>query len=255
MFNTIKNWLQYKLHSFSQLNSVPQNNKALLNSPTNRDDQEQTKSKSFLRQAGFSMMELMIVLVIVGMFIGFGARKLVNRSSEMKASVRRFSTMVKKLRNRARLDNKTYRLVFDLPLEKDKQQSYWVESTSKPALLLNSEEREELIDDLEEEETQDGKKSLPDPQGFEVSTSVVRQAPATLPDSLYFQSIELDGDPIETITEGRVYIYFFPQGYVQGSAIHLTDRANLNWTLVIEGLTGRVQIFTEERDLETFKDR
>ena len=205
--------------------------------------------------AGFSMMELMIVLIIVGMFVTFGARKLVNRSSEMKASVRRFSTVIKKLRNRARLDNKTYRLVFDLPIDRKKQQSYWVESTDKPALLLSEDERDELSEDLKEETKKNGKKVLPDPQGFVADTKVLKNAPAYLPDLLFFDSIELDGDPIEKVSEGRVFIYFFPQGYVQGSAIHLTDRNNLNWTLAIQGLTGRVDIFTDDRELSEIKER
>lgn len=201
---------------------------------------------------GFSMMELMIVLIIVGMFVSFGARKLVNRGTEMKAQVRRFSAITKKLRNRARLDNKTYRLVFDLPADRDKQQSYWVEGTSKPALLLNEEQREELEDTIEEVQDKDGKKFRPDPQGFTTDTSVVKQAPAVLPDDLYFESIELATDPVEKISEGRVYIYFFPQGYVQGSAIHLTNRDSLNWTLVIQSLTGRINIYPKYRSLEDF---
>lgn len=200
-------------------------------------------------------MELMIVLIIVGMFITFGARKFVNRGTQMKAQVRRFSTMTKKLRNRARLDNQTYRLVFDLPIDRDKQQSYWVESTSKPALLLNDEQREELEDDIEEVETKDGKKVKPDPQGFVQDSSVVKDAPVVLPDGLFFESIEIGGDPIEKISEGRVYIYFFPQGYVQESAIHLSNRDSLNWTLVIQGLTGRVSIFDKYRSLEDFQDK
>ena len=212
-----------------------------------------TFRKSNKNEDGFSLMELMIVLIIVGMFITFSARKLVNRSTQMKAAVRDFSAITKKLRNRARLDNKTYRLVFDLPVDKSKAQSYWVESTSKPALLLSSEQREELEEDIETVEDEEGNEQKPDPQGFVTDNGVIKKAPATLPDGLFFQSIEIDGDPIEKVETGRVYIYFFPQGYVQKSAIHLTNRDTLNWTLVISGLTGRVDIFNKERELKEFK--
>lgn len=198
-------------------------------------------------------MELMIVLVIIGIAVTFGARKLVNKSSEMKSAVRRFSVMTRKLRNRARLDNKTYRLVFDLPIDKDKQQSYWVEGTGKQALLLSEDQKEELDETVEEQQDKEGNKFTPDPQGFTMDTSVVKKAPATLADGLFFESIELDGDPIEKVTEGRVFIYFFPQGYVQSSAIHLTDRNELNWTLVIQSLTGQVDIHPRNRSLEEFK--
>ena len=80
---------------------------------------------------GFSFVEMMVVLAIIGLFLTFSARKLVTPNTEMESAVRRFTATVKKLRNRARIENKTYRLVFDLPAEKEKEQSYWVESTNK----------------------------------------------------------------------------------------------------------------------------
>lgn len=198
----------------------------------------------------------MIVLIIAGLFITYGANKLVNKSSQIKASVRRFSTIAKKLRNRARVENKTYRLVFDLPVDRKKQQSYWIEGTDKNALLLNSEQREELEEAIEEnfEETEETKEK-PDPQGFVTDTRIIKNPPGTLPDGLFFESIEIDGDPVEKVREGRVYIYFFPQGYVQGSAIHITNRDTLNWTIAIQGITGRVDILPEFRSLEDIKDQ
>lgn len=202
-------------------------------------------------------MEMMIVMIIIGMFITFAARKFTNKDTEVKTTIRRFSVLAKKLRDRARIENKTYRMVFDLPEDKRKQQSYWIESTDKKALLLNSEEREELVEQLEADEEQgtDGDaKEKPDPQGFVVDNSIIRQAPADLPRSLFFDSIELDGDPVERVKFGRVYIYFFPQGFVQGSAIHLTNREKSNWTVAIQAVTGRVNIYYEDIGLQEIKE-
>jgi general secretion pathway protein H len=208
------------------------------------------------KQQGFSLMEMLVVLIIIGLFMTVGARKLVDSQSEMKSQVRRFSTMIKKLRNRARLDNKTYRLVFDLPIEKKKAQSYWVEGTEKQALLLSEEQRKDLTQAAEADQKRSDQKKgkeKPDPQGFSVDSSVVKKAPATLPNGLYFKAIEIDGEKIQEFTSGRVYIYFFPQGYVQSSAIHLTDRRKLNWSLIIEGVTGQVNIQTQYRSLKDVK--
>ena len=119
--------------------------------------------------------------------------------------------------------------------------------------MISDDINDKIEDDLEDVETQDGKKVKPDPQGFVTDSRVVKDPPALLPDGLYFESIEIGGDPIVKVSEGRVYIYFFPQGYVQESAIHLTNRDTLNWTLVIQGLTGRVNIFDKYRSLEDFK--
>lgn len=208
-------------------------------------------------QSGFSLIEVMIVLIIIGLFMTVGARKFVNRSTEMKSAVRKFSAVARKLRNKARINNRTYRLVFDLPQESNKQQSYWIEATDKTALLLNSEQREELSEALEQDSNskeRDENQPPPDPQGFAPDSEIIKQSPATLPDGLYFESVELDGDPVEKVDTGRVYIYFFPQGYVQASAIHLTNRDSLNWTLVIRGLTGQVDIYTRYRSLSDFKE-
>lgn len=221
----------------------------------------QTSYQQFLRQlksigqTGFSLVEMMIVMVIAGFFIAYGANKLGSRSSQVKSSVRQFYVIAKKLRNRARVDNKTYRLVFDLPLDKKKEQGYWVESTDKVALLLNEEQREEMLKDLEEQETKSGKKEKPDPQGFVTDSKVIKSPPATLPRDLFFESIELDGDPIQTTQQGRVYIYFFPQGYVQRSAIHITDREKQNWTISIEGINGRVKILPKFISLADLKEQ
>ena len=207
---------------------------------------------------GFSLIEMLVVLIIIGLFMTVGATKFVDKNAELKSSVRRFSAMIKKLRNRARLDNKTYRLVFDLPAEKDKQQSYWIESTDKAALLLNEEQRKEL-DEINEDAIRNSrqsdaqKKQNSDPQGFSTDSQIIKNPPALLPTGLYFRSIELDGDEIEEVTSGRVYIYFFPQGYVQGSAIQLTNRGDINWTLIIEGLTGQVNILPKLVSLKDVK--
>ncbi len=203
---------------------------------------------------GFSLMEMMIVLAIMGLFLVFGTRKMMKGSEDIKASVRRFSTLMKKIRNKARVQNKTFRLVFDLPEEgSKKEQSYWVESTNRQALLMTSEELEELSEELEDIETEDGKTRKPDPQGFLVNQQIIKKPPAFLPKGLFFESIELDGDPIEKIQKGQVYIYFFPQGYVQSCAIHLGDRKKLHWTLAVRGITGRVDIYPGNRPLKEIK--
>ena len=205
---------------------------------------------------GFSLVEMMIVLVIVSLFLVFGSRRMINKSTEMKSSVRHFSALMKKIRNKARVQNKTFRLVFDLPKKNSKkEQSYWIESTDKQALLMTQEEKEELSEELEDIETEDGKTEKPDPQGFTIDQQIIKKPPAFLPKGLFFESIEVDGDPIEKVETGRVYIHFFPQGYVQKSAIHLSNRDKLQWTLSVHGITGRVDIYSKNLSLENIRER
>ncbi|MCB0378838.1 MAG: prepilin-type N-terminal cleavage/methylation domain-containing protein [Bdellovibrionales bacterium] len=210
------------------------------------------KTSKIVSNKGFSFLEVMIVLIIVGLFVTMGPVKFLTPDREMKAEVRKFGALVRKLRSRARIENRTFRLVFDLPGDKKTEQSYWVESTEQAALLMNTEEREERT---QSEEDDNGEEKIVDPQGFAVNSDIVANPPGTLARNLYFESIELSGEKNERFNIGRIFIYFFPQGYVQGSAIHLTNRDKLNWTLVIHPLTGAVDIFDRDVPLEEATDQ
>ena len=181
----------------------------------------------------------MIVLAIIGVMVTFGARNLVTSSSKIKSAVRIFAGKIKKLRNRARIDNVTYRLVFDMPSDKDKPHRFWVESSSSTqAKLMTSEELEQEKDALEEADEKG------DPQGFKLEGKI-----ENLPKGLFFESVELAGDD-DDIDSGRAFIFIFPQGYVQESAIHLHNRDKLHWTLVVHPLTGKTDVITKEVRLE-----
>src|SRR5262249_10497542 len=43
-------------------------------------------------------------------------------------------------------------------------------------------------------------------------------------------------------TEGRAYLYFFPQGFGERAVIHLSDGKDSFYSLIVHPLTGRVQI-------------
>jgi general secretion pathway protein H len=46
----------------------------------------------------------------------------------------------------------------------------------------------------------------------------------------------------EPVTQGRAYLYFYPEGMTERAIIHLTDTTNGVFSLVVHPLTGRVQI-------------
>jgi general secretion pathway protein H len=80
----------------------------------------------------------------------------------------------------------------------------------------------------------------------------VTRSPVGLPKGLFFESVELASSSAP-ITEGRAYIHFFAQGYSEDSAIHLTDRKTLNWTIAINPLTGRADIFEKKIGLKELR--
>jgi general secretion pathway protein H len=46
----------------------------------------------------------------------------------------------------------------------------------------------------------------------------------------------------EPVTQGRAYLYFYPEGMTERAIIHLTDSTDGAFSLVVHPLTGRVQI-------------
>lgn len=176
----------------------------------------------------------MIVLAILTGILAIGAPKLFSTSTAMRSAIRKFGTITREVRNNSRMYNMTTRLV--LEMKKDGAHSYWVESANGEVTLLSEEQQKELdrLTSLQREG------EAPKNQ-FKMETRVTRGAVA-LPKGLFFESVEL-ASTSKPITEGRAYIHFFAQGYSEDSAIHLTDRKTLNWTIVINPLTGRADIF------------
>lgn len=190
--------------------------------------------------AGFTLFEILIVVTIIaglmGMMLTTGPRK----ESQVKKSARHLLVLSKDVRNAARVKNRTYRLVFHMPI--GEKHSYWVESADGIALPRNEKELEEL-ERLEEE--------LRPKENFQKDERFTKSA-YELGDKLFIGGIETKSNE-NMITEGDAYIYYSPQGLVQSSAIHLTDKGDLNWTLFVNPLTGKVDIVNKKMSLKDVK--
>jgi general secretion pathway protein H len=46
----------------------------------------------------------------------------------------------------------------------------------------------------------------------------------------------------EPYTEGKAYLYFFPDGHTERAIIHVADTSNDIYTLIVQPLTGRVEV-------------
>lgn len=181
---------------------------------------------------GFTLVEILIVLAIMGAIVALGLGRVRKRDNDIKQVAREFYVLGKEVRNQARLKNSTFRLVFDL---NEGEQKYWAES----AQGFQGRVDEEEISKLREEERP--------PELFQKDTSVLKKD-KTLPKGLFFKSIEnLDKPPTQL---GRAYIYFFSNGFVETAAIQITDRAKINWTVIFHPLTGQADIIPEEKNLK-----
>lgn len=196
---------------------------------------------------GFSLIEILIVLAIAGLTVALLSQRIGKDNRKIRRDVRIFAAQIRDLRNKARMRNSTYRLVINLPESTTEKQTYWVESTGKNFLIIYDE------DELRKRK-QNLKEGEKDPTGFDVDREVSKEGPQPLPEGLQFKSVEIAAQKKE-YTTGRVYIHFFPEGRVEEAVIHLSDGKQMNWSLAIHPLTGRVDLITKEKKLSELQQQ
>jgi len=173
------------------------------------------------------MIEIMVVLSIIAAVAVFGVTRLKRTGPQLRSLTRKILSISKQIQYAARMNRQTYRLV--LQLGEEKKHSFWVEK-AEGTILLSS----------EEDDDDDKKKNGKARGGFEVDHSIIKR-PQALPTAIFFEDVEL-GSRNTKITSGQAYIHFRPEGLVDEATIHLTDKKNIHWTLVIHPLTAHVQI-------------
>ncbi len=186
----------------------------------------------------------MIVLAIIVGILTVAAPRLFSTSTQMRAAIRKLAVISREVRNNARMYNMTTRLVIDM--KKEGAHSYVVESSDGDVTLLSEEQQKEL--DRLTEIQREGEKPK---TSFSIESRVTRSAVA-LPRGLFFESVELASRE-QPVTEGKAYIHFFSKGFSEDAALHLTDRKTLNWTILINPLTGRAEVFERKISLKEIR--
>ena len=201
---------------------------------------DKKNSKSNL---GFTLIEIMIVLSIIGVLMGIGLSRIKKKENNIKAVVREMRVLGREVRNHARLFNKTLRLV--LEFKKEGGEYFIEESNHVGSVAVDAEyyekKRKGEISDFEDE---------PKPE-FQKYNKLIRKN-KVLPRGLYFGQLETQSYK-EPLTEGTGYIYFFPDGHLEVSAIQITDKKNLTWTVLFNPLTGEADIIEKAQNLRDVK--
>lgn len=186
-------------------------------------------------QRGFTLIEIMIVLAIMAALITVGAPRLLkNNEGNIKAVARNFIVLSKELRNKARLTNSTYRLAISMEAGEEK---YWVERANGP----------QAVDPEAYEKEKETGEDAPPPL-FQMDKSLLKKE-KELPGGLRFASVETVNMKAP-MTSGVAYIHFFPEGFVEASAVQITNGNNLTWTLVFNPLTGQADIIEKAQSLK-----
>ena len=194
---------------------------------------------------GFSLLEITIVLAIIGGIIGLAAPRLLDKKVDTRKVFRDFILAGRELKTKAKLNNETYRIAFDLS---EKGQTWWVEKSNRPFVLDKAKIEKELEDSKRSDKEKDKDKP---PPAFQADSSIFSKK-QVLPAGFKFKHIESTTLDL-TVTEGLAYIHFFPQGLIESSAIQITDHKNNTWTLIYNPLTGRADVIPEAKLLKDLK--
>ncbi len=213
----------------------------------------------------------MIVLGIIAFIAGIALPRISNRNNDLRAAVRRFTTLSRQLRQLAQLQNATYRLVIDMEdgsgftsdkapadatgtagkesaNESKRVVTYWVERG--PGSLVSSYDAK---NPPKLPKPGDKKDEDAPADAFAQDTTVLKSK-KVLDKGLDIESVEL-GRIDEPVTSGIIYIHYLPSGFVDEAVIHLKASEKLQWTLATEPLTGRMDIIPENRSLKDLRSR
>ncbi|HEY2729289.1 MAG TPA: type II secretion system protein [Polyangia bacterium] len=233
------------------------------------------------RAQGFTLIEIIVVLAIVGLIMGLGVNALRSLArSDLRGAATHLSGAMRFLFDRASTTGKTHRLVLDLEGGR-----YWAEITDDkfyvPREVESPEEtrRREELEAKEDEErlaaeakaaaatsgsssSSSSSSGLPMDSSFDVSKLDVGEfrpkrarfaafkelalKPVTLSKRVVFRSVYTPRST-EPVTSGRAYIYFFPLGQTEAAIVSLSDPGGETvYSLVAHPITGRVRVYNQE---------
>jgi general secretion pathway protein H len=192
---------------------------------------------------GFTLIEVMVVIGLLALMLSAIVPKLGGSNHKIKGVVRELAVLSREIRNNAKLKNATYRLVIEMKTDGDAHEStYWVESAGGSVLGSQVEEEEDAGKDNDDENKS--------PALFQPDVRIMKK-PKKLPSGMYFSKVEIASSK-KPFTDGRVYLYYLPQGYVEENVIQITYE-DLKWTLAVQPLTGKVDIANEHIDLANLR--
>ncbi|MFO7599663.1 MAG: GspH/FimT family pseudopilin [Candidatus Desulfacyla sp.] len=157
----------------------------------------------FLDKKGYTLIELIVVIVMIGIILTFAAPRLRNAllNDPLKSVARKMVGIIHNLRNEAVREQQAYTLHFDL--NSNKFWTTWASMTVEEQALARE------------------------------------QAPS-LPNDVRLRDVWIKGEG--KITEGEAAILFTPRGYTLVSAVHLRSQDSREITLELSPFISKVNV-------------
>lgn len=226
------------------------------------------------RQRGFTLIEIVVVLAIMGFLVGLGTRGFrALAKSDLRSSSAHLSGAIRYLFDRASTTGKIHRLVLDLNDGK-----YWAEVSDDRFFVPHEAESEAELRRREQNEAKEdedkrkeeekrakadelaagssGTASSYDPSKLEVGDFKPKRAQFAAFKEVALKPVELKNCKFRSVytprvtdalSSGRTYLYFFPLGQTEAAIITLTDEKEQSfYSLVVHPITGQVRIYNEE---------
>lgn len=193
-------------------------------------------TQAFLKREGFTLIEVLIVLAILGAMVSVAGPILFNREESPKKVFREFSALGKQMRNNAKIFARPYRLVISF-----EDQTYWVEGGSSST----------LIDLAKLEQQEKDKKDKPEEVKSDFSLdSKFFKKPRKLNSQFEFVLVE-NKNSKEPVSSDQAYIYMSPDGLFETSIIQIKNKKNnAIWSLTFHPLTAQSTIIESAKTLK-----
>jgi len=194
---------------------------------------------------GMTLIELLVSMAIIAVVlgltvVGIGALTGV----QAKAVTNELAGAIRTLYDTSALTGRTCRLAFSLADDVEPKTSYQAEcSTGAVAVRRESATQFELKQNMApqtaiEKEEHAKVEALLLQTGFSEQEAKPRTLPSSVTLSVWAEH------QLKAVAHGKAYLYFFPQGFAENAQIVVRQSDNA-WTLVVSGLTGKVQILSE----------
>ncbi len=191
----------------------------------------------FLKSSkAFSLIEVLIVLFIIAFLFGLAAQKFSRRDQKINNTFDRIIRLNRRLVMLSKFYNETYRLV--IQLDADGPEKYWVEKKQAKKDKDDASSTIERQDDTGKEEI----------SGFIIDSSFYDEPQVILP---FLSITKVESSPWkEDKTEGLAYIYYYPKGLAQETALQFLRPDNQGrWTLYLDPVTKSIQVLKKTRGL------